>query len=134
MSTTATFRDYNADLPEDGEFSVNTSDVAHAEIVMDINGVRLSDKLTPTAARDMGTFLVRSAERAGESDCEFIGTMGRAFRLSAYDFGDIDFALCADGEEGDTFVEFTLSTEQAIDLGQRLIVWAGVNVQESVDA
>lgn len=99
------------------------SGVSHAE---QMHGyAELSGWLDRDTARDMGTKLLHWAGTAGADEVgEFITSEGYAVRVYAND-GEIGISLNTDGEE-DMYIEHELSYRDAVDLGQRLIVWAGV--------
>lgn len=90
--------------------------------------VRLDGRLSPVDARTMGTVLVAWANGGPllRGEAEFITDNGNAIRIFAEE-SDITLAVCSDGAE-DVYIEYVLAYEDVVDLGQRLIVWAGVAV------
>lgn len=128
-TTTATFRDYAFEDLAGGTFSIDTSgDSAviraatnHPEFANEI-------RLDHGDARELGTSLIRWT-RSGEAVRDW------------YDERAMLTLDCLDGiatvtvhEDGELESSYTLSDEQAVDLGQRLIVWAGVAVNAPADA
>lgn len=144
-TTTATFRDYNADNPEAGEFSVDTSGTVvpyldRAVITqtwMDANdetdhgGGELAQVVTfdRDQARALGMRLIAWTSEDWafmlHAEHEFKGNTGSLH------------VIVADGEPTiyvSNGPDFIASAEITHDMGVRLIAWAGVDVPVNANA
>jgi hypothetical protein len=135
METTTTFRDYAYDSFGGGVFSVDTSG-KYAELTLALNHPEfaVTYKFSRDTARQLGTDLLRWS--GGPGTCT----------LEPVDYPTIEVAVAANGkvlhvEVIDGTVMFLLrdgsfqaTDEETIDLAQRLIVWAGVDVNAPVNA
>lgn len=132
MKTTSTFRDYGVDSFGGGVFSINTSG-QWAELTLALNHPEfaVTYRFDRNVARELGTSLLRWS--GGPATCtlepvEFKSlnlTHAKTLRVDVID-GTVMFLLC-DGS-------FQATDEETVDLAQRLIVWAGVDVDAPVNA
>lgn len=123
-TTTATFRDYAFDDLAGGAFSIDTSGqfavisaaTNHPEFAVVV-------EIDRQQAREIGTSLLQWAGNptlhAYDDWCATGGV-----EVNVID-GEIEITVARSGE----ISGYEPTTEQAIDLGQRLIVWAGVAVE-----
>lgn len=135
METTTTFRDYAFESFGGGAFSIDTSS-ATADLTLALNHPEfaLTYKFSRAVARELGTNLL---QWNGSHTCctlepvEFdtvqcaVAVNGLKLRVEVID-GTVMFLL-RDGS-------FQATDEEVIDLAQRLIVWAGVDVRAAIHA
>jgi len=130
-----TFRDYAADSFGGGVFSIKTCG-QYAELTLALNHPELAVtyKFSRDTARELGTDLLRWS--GGPSTCTLepveyptiecaAALNGKVLRVEVID-GTVMFLL-RDGS-------FQATDLEVIDLAQRLIVWAGVDVNAAVNA
>lgn len=135
METTATFRDYAAESFGGGVFSINTSgETADLTLALNHPEFALTYKFSRTVARKLGTSLL---QWNGSHTC---------CTLEPVEFDTVQCAVAANGlrlrvEVVDGTVMFLLrdgsfqaTDAEVVDLAQRLIVWAGVDVNAPVNA
>jgi len=128
MSPT-TFRDYAADSFGGGEFSIETAG-SMAVLRLALNHPELAEAyyFDRDTARELGTDLLRWSSSPTTCTLEPVGytdTDDDVLRVEVID-GTVMFLLC-DGS-------FQATDPEVIDLAQRLIVWAGVDVNAAVNA
>lgn len=121
---TSTFRDYALDDCSGGTFSIDTSQT-------DVAVISAADNHPELAIR-----AELSRELARELGADLLGFIGSPLTCAAVDYEAVNPAvLCVDVEDGQVEVHVSadgqrsclaLTREQVVDLGQRLIVWAGV--------
>jgi hypothetical protein len=122
-TTTATFRDYNAENPELGTFSIRTDEARDTASILETwNGIDSDVQFTRDQARELGKRLI--AWTGDEwafmlhTSQEFEGAIGSLH----VDIADGEPTLHVnDGPE------FIASAEITHDMGVRLIAWAGVD-------
>ena len=121
---TDTFRDYAFESFSGGEFSIETGGDEVALLSLALNHPELKTCYTfdRTIARELGTSLLRWS--GGPSTCTIEPVEFDTLRVEVID-GTVIFLL-PDGQE------FQTTDEEIIDLAQRLIVWAGVDVDAVV--
>lgn len=128
--STSTFRDYAFESFGGGVFSIETSGEEIALLSVALNHPELTECFTfdRATARDLGTKLLRWSHSATTLDTvEFapeFGSTNQPLRVDVVD-GTVMFLL-QDGT-------FQACDEEVIDLAQRLIVWAGVNVTADIN-
>ena len=127
--TTTTFRDYALDSFGGGEFSIETAG-SMAVLRLALNHPELAEAyyFDRDTARTLGTDLLNWV--GGPGTCtlkpvEYTDTSDDVLRVEVID-GTVMFLLC-DGT-------FQACDEEIIDLAQRLIVWAGVDINAAVNA
>jgi hypothetical protein len=120
--------EYFVDSPDGGEFSIDTSgDTAVLRVGLHPETVSTFafDRAT---ARELGTSLLRWT--GGPTTCTLDPVAFGELRVEVTD-GEAMFLITGPAVEpwgtGRT-AEFPLSDDDVVDLSQRLIVWAGVNV------
>jgi hypothetical protein len=129
METTSTFRDYAFDSFSGGEFSIETLR-SMAVLRLALNHPEFAEAyyFDHDTARQLGTNLLQwngSPLTCTIEPVEFIDTAGDVLRVEVID-GDVMFLLC-DGN-------LQAADEEVIDLAQRLIVWAGVDMNSTVQS
>lgn len=130
METSSTFRDYAADSFGDfSEFSIETRG-SMAVLTLALDDFELAEAyyFDRNTARELGTKLLQwngSEMTSTLKPVEFTDTVGDVLRVEVID-GTVMFPLC-DGPLQATDAE-------VIDLAQRLIVWAGVDLNAPVNA
>ena len=132
MTTTTTFREYHGDIDEDLYLIVNTDYVDYCRLSIVTDTVVRTAHLNHGTARDLGTSLLRW------TGSELCHTINPVVFASQPPMNDVTIDI-ADGEAtlrigADENLFVILSDEWAIDLAQRLIVWAGVDVNQTADA
>lgn len=123
MTTTATFREYHADADEDAYLIANTDYVDYCRLSGVTDDAVRTAHLSRDQARDVGTFILRATgSYSSWADREW-ETNPAKLAVSVAD-GEATVQL-GDADEG---LFFILNTEDGwdVDLGQRLIAWAGV--------
>jgi hypothetical protein len=127
QETTSTFRDYAADSFGGGEFSIETNG-SMAVLRLALNHPEFAEAyyFDRDTARQLGTNLLNWV--GGPGTCtlepvEYTDTASDVLRVEVID-GTVMFLL-SDGN-------FQACDEEVIDLAQRLIVWAGVDVNAPV--
>ena len=133
MTTTTTFREYHGDIDEDHLYLiVNTAYIDYCRVSIITDTVVRTAHLSHDTARDLGTSLLRWT---GSELCHTIEpvtfTSQPPMNDLVIDIADGEATLRIGADEG---VFVILSDEWAIDLAQRLIVWAGVDINETADA
>lgn len=128
METTTTYRDYAFEDLAGGTFAIDTSG-EHAIIRAATNHPELSFdiEIDRDTARTIGTFLIRCAGNPSLHAYDDFNPTTGALEIDVVD-GEVDITVALDGE----ISGYAPTQEQAVDLGQRLITWAGVKV--TVDA
>lgn len=130
MTISITFRDYAADSFGGGVFSVDTSG-EYAELTLALNHPEfaVTYKFARDTARELGTDLLRWSGGPGTCTLEPVEYQtlnllaSKTLRVEVID-GTVMFLL-RDGS-------FQATDEEIVDLAQRLIVWAGVDVNAPV--
>jgi hypothetical protein len=135
METTTTFRDYAADSFGGGVFSIDTTGKnAVLSLALNHPEFTVNYKFDRAVARQLGTDLLRWS--GGPGTCTLqpveyltvdgkVAANGSVLRVEVID-GTVMFLL-SDGT-------FQATDEEVIDLAQRLIVFAGVDVNAPVHA
>lgn len=111
-------------------FSLDTSgDTAVIQCYRDVSHNNIAE-LDRDEARELGTTLI-AWTHSGLTEGTHNWEVGHS--LLTLDCVD-SIATITVHEEGELEAGFELAYEQAVDMGQRLIAWAGVNLRESADA
>lgn len=135
METTATFRDYAAESFGGGVFSINTSgDNADLTLALNHPEFAVTYKFSRSVARELGTNLL---QWNGSHTCHTLKPV-EFDTVQAANYG-VDHKLSVEVIDGTVMFllrdgSFQATDAEVVDLAQRLIVWAGVDVNAPVNA
>ena len=125
MSSTSKQRDYTVSDPQGGHVIITTDRVS-AAISLGVADQSVQVAFDRDTARDVGTALIAwaSSPTVAAYD-EWTGTNGAAFEINIdVDGADVEFSAANNGV---AMLTFFVTCDDAVDMGQRLIVWAGVD-------
>jgi hypothetical protein len=124
----ATFRDYDTDSLDGTTFSVRTEPGLCRVRAQQGTGPSLDTELDAALAREIGTFILHCAGNESlHAEHAWVGLKG-TFGMYVED-GNVTVTLTDATELPSAYgqyVDRALSYEESVDLGQRLIIWAGV--------